>query len=251
VPTQHPGDLLHRLKAGPHGLRTPAIEKAPRPGRGEVRPEELELFLQQVGTNRPQVIGEEGGQPGQLGVGEVRRAREQQPAGVGQYGSQAAGAEGTGLVGADVVDGLAQVGHDVEPIEDVPGQAGLLGHDPQVGRPHVAADEAQGGTARLFHRHPEHGAGGARSYWKSENEAPSTYRGCASAGKRPGSLAAYDSRHGVFPPKPISARRLARARQSPGPRCSGSWWNHLQARRGCRRSVSGGWADRPGRHRTG
>ena len=41
-------DLLHRREPAPHGLSAPGIEELPRPSRGCILPEPLELFAQQV-----------------------------------------------------------------------------------------------------------------------------------------------------------------------------------------------------------
>jgi hypothetical protein len=60
----------------------------------------------------------------------------------------AVGAQGPRLLGPDLVDGLVHVSHDVEAVQDVQREAGLLGHHPQIRPPHVAAHEAQGLGAR-------------------------------------------------------------------------------------------------------
>ena len=45
---QHLGYFLHGVNLRAHGLGTPCIQKLSRPVRRDVRPEELELFLQKV-----------------------------------------------------------------------------------------------------------------------------------------------------------------------------------------------------------
>lgn len=54
-----------------------------------------------------------------------------------------------GFRGPDLVDGLAEVSHDVEAVDDVQGLTGRLGNDPQVRLPEITADEAKPGGALL------------------------------------------------------------------------------------------------------
>src|SRR5258708_30808774 len=51
VLAQSPGDFLHRLDAGTHGLATPLIEELDGPGWGIVFPQPLEIFLAKIGTD--------------------------------------------------------------------------------------------------------------------------------------------------------------------------------------------------------
>ena len=56
---QHAGDFLHRVNLGKHGALAPTVEKYPGPMRGNVIPEELKVFLQQITAHGLQVVAEE------------------------------------------------------------------------------------------------------------------------------------------------------------------------------------------------
>ena len=84
-----------------------------------------------------------------LGDIEVLRSLQDTPAGVFQDGLVAVRLETSGLVCSDLVDRLVHPRHDVEPIQDVDGSAGLQGDDIQVRLPHVTADELQGPASSL------------------------------------------------------------------------------------------------------
>ena len=78
VSSQHAGHSLHRLDPGSQGGAAPTIEKAPGPVGRSIAPEELEVFLEQTGTNRFQVVPQQIGQPAALFFGEPLGAFEQQ-----------------------------------------------------------------------------------------------------------------------------------------------------------------------------
>lgn len=59
----------------------------------------------------------------------------------------ASGLEGSSLAGANLVDGLVELGDDVETIQDVEGAAGASSDDVEVGSPHVAGNELDEGGA--------------------------------------------------------------------------------------------------------
>jgi len=59
VLTQRAGDLLHRLKAGRHGLAAPFVEELAGPGGRVVVPELLENLLEQVRADGLQVVAEQ------------------------------------------------------------------------------------------------------------------------------------------------------------------------------------------------
>lgn len=141
--SQHAGDFLHRLQPRAHDLLAPAVQEAASPGRGHVLPEELEVLFEQIATNGPQVVAEQIGQLALLSFGQILGPLEQQPARARQDGLVAFGLQILDLCGPNRVDGLAQVSHDVEAVEDVNRLVRLLGDHPQIGFPHVAADELQ------------------------------------------------------------------------------------------------------------
>ncbi len=124
--------------------------KRPPPGGGLVGPEELKLLPQEVAAHGPEVVAHEIDQPRPLLVREVVRPLEQQPARTGQDRRAALGLERPGFLGADFIDGLVHMDHDVEAIQDVQGVAGLLGHDPQDRVDAGAPALASGGLSTAF-----------------------------------------------------------------------------------------------------
>ena len=60
---QHFGDVFHRFDLASHRAAAPAVQELLRPGRVGVAPETLEVFLQQVGSDRPQIHLQQLGQP--------------------------------------------------------------------------------------------------------------------------------------------------------------------------------------------
>ena len=56
VLTEGPSDFFHRFDPGAHDFRAPAIEKAAGPVRRDVIPKKLELFLQQIAPDRPEIV---------------------------------------------------------------------------------------------------------------------------------------------------------------------------------------------------
>src|SRR5215207_7963834 len=141
--SQHACDFLDRAQAGAHRPTAPLVEEAPGPGRRRVLPEELEVLLQQVGSNRAQVVAQQIRQLDALPFGQVLGTFEQEPTGPGQDRLIALGLQLLGLLSANLVDRLAEMHHDVEAIEYVHRLPRLLGHDLQIGLPQIATDELQ------------------------------------------------------------------------------------------------------------
>src|SRR6266702_963485 len=56
VAAQGPGDLLHRFDARAHDLLAPIIEKPGGPSRRVVLPELLEIFFEQIGAHRLEIV---------------------------------------------------------------------------------------------------------------------------------------------------------------------------------------------------
>ena len=107
-------DLLHRREPAPHGLSAPGIEELPRPSRGCILPEPLELFAQQVSPNALEVVLQQLGKPGGLVVREVLRSLEQTPAGLRERWLVAVPAQLSDLLPPHLVDRHVHVPHDVE-----------------------------------------------------------------------------------------------------------------------------------------
>ena len=141
--TQHASHLLHRGKLGAHGSCTPGIQKLPSPIRRRIRPEKLEVFLQQITPHRAEIVTQQLGQTDFLLGTQVLRALQEQPPRLRQDGLIALGLERSGFLRAHVINGLVQMGHNVEPIQDMNGLAGLFRNDLQVWPPHVTTDILQ------------------------------------------------------------------------------------------------------------
>src|SRR5439155_291822 len=101
----------------------------------------LEVFLEQVGANALQVVAHQIFQFYLLVGGEVRRPLEKAPAGLGQDRFVSVVLHAPGFGGADVVERLVHLGHDVEPVEDIECLGTLLANHAQIRFPHVGADE--------------------------------------------------------------------------------------------------------------
>src|SRR6266545_344171 len=143
VRSQHARDFLDGFQAGTHRPAAPLVEKAPGPGRRRILPKELEVFLEQVGANRAQVVAQQIRQLGAFPIAQVLGTFEQEPAGSRQDWLIAVRLQLLGLLGANLVDCLAEVHHDVEAIEHVQRLARLLGDDLEVGLPQIATHELQ------------------------------------------------------------------------------------------------------------
>src|SRR3990170_4765872 len=77
---EHAGDFLPGLQARAPRPGAPPIQEAPRPGGGEGGSEELDVFLQEVGPDRLEVVPEEFGQSAFLRLRQVLGSLEQEPA---------------------------------------------------------------------------------------------------------------------------------------------------------------------------
>ena len=140
---QHPGDLLHRLKARAHDLDAPLVEERPGPIDGAVVPEVVKPFPQQHGPHRPQVVLDELAQAGALLARLIRGAFQEEPARLRQQRLSPSLSERADFSAPDPIDGVAHVLRDVKAVQDVERVAGFLGHDLQIRLPHVAANEGE------------------------------------------------------------------------------------------------------------
>src|SRR5580700_2520899 len=119
VLTQGTRERLERSETRTHGHGGPACQKAPGVEDRTVVPEVLEVLLEQAGTDRAQVDGEQLAQPSSFFVREVVAALEQQPPRLGEQGGATGGVQAPHLVAAHGVDGLAEQLHDVEAVQNV------------------------------------------------------------------------------------------------------------------------------------
>src|SRR5580700_8601988 len=134
---------LDGLDAAAHDHGAPMVEVLPRPGRGDVGPDVVEVLLEEVGARRLEVQTQQVSQAALLFRRQVAWALEQAPAGVLEGHWVALTTEFGGVLTARLVDGLVEVGDDVELVEDVDGLARVALDHLEVRFPHVAADHVQ------------------------------------------------------------------------------------------------------------
>ena len=137
------GYFLHGLDPGPHGPGAPAVEEAPGPVRGEVIPEGLEIFFQEVAADRFQSVLKKVGKYDFLSGGKIFGTLEQQPARTLENRLVAIGLQLADFLSPHFIDSLAHVGHDVETVQDVNRLGCFLSNDPKVGLPHIRTDELE------------------------------------------------------------------------------------------------------------
>ena len=126
------GKFLHRLDAGDHGLVTPGIKEFGRPCRGVVLPHLLEGFLEQIGSNRLQVVLQQVAQTKFLTTSEILFALEQAPTGFLQNRLIAILFHAARFVGADLVEGIIHLGDDMKAVEDIEGLRTVLADEAQI-----------------------------------------------------------------------------------------------------------------------
>src|ERR1700676_264981 len=143
VGADHAGDFLHRLEARSHHLFAPLVHEFFRPRRGDILPEQLELFLEQVGAYGLQVVREQVRESDCLAFAQVLGALQQAPARVSEDHLRApsAGFQGACFLGPNLIEGFVHLGGNVIAVEDVQRVGRVLGDDVQIGLPHVRADE--------------------------------------------------------------------------------------------------------------
>ena len=143
MPSQHAGDLLHRGELRAQGSRTSGVQKLSGPIRRRIRPEKLEVLLQQGTPHRAEIVVPQLGQPDFRLFTQIFRALQEQPPGLRRDRLIALGRERPRFLRAPFVDCLVQMGHDVEPIQDMEGLAGLFRNHAQVRLPRVTPDRVQ------------------------------------------------------------------------------------------------------------
>ncbi len=135
--------LLHGLDTRSHHLRAPAVQKLPGPGRRDVFPEQLKLLLEQIRPNSLEVVLEQVGELLVLAIGEILRVLQQGPTAVLQDRLVAVSCHPLGLFRAHLVDGLVQLRDDVVTVENVNRPRRPASDHVQVRLPHVAAEVAE------------------------------------------------------------------------------------------------------------
>src|SRR5438132_7126004 len=145
--SHHAGELFERLDSGAHDLAAPEVEELAGPGARVVRPEGVELFAEKHGPSGSQVGAQDVPELDVFLSRSVFGAAKDGPTAPFEELTSRFGAKLAGFGGANLVDGFTQMGHDVEAVEDMKSMGDLLTDGPQVGLPHVAADEAELGHA--------------------------------------------------------------------------------------------------------
>src|SRR4030067_2745944 len=144
---EHAGDSLQGLELGAQGAGAPPVEELPGPSRSDIVPEQLEVLLEEVGTHGSELVAQQLGELAFLVVGEVLGPLEQTEAHPLEHGLVAGGLEALGFLGAHLVDGLAEVGHEVEAVEDLEGAGRFAGDHLQRRVPRARAAVAETGAA--------------------------------------------------------------------------------------------------------
>jgi len=143
VRAQHACHLLHGFDPRAHHALAPKVQTLSHPEGGNIIPEELEVFLQQVAAHRLQVVAQKIDQFDFLFGRQILRPFEQAPAGMGEDGLQSLGSNFLRLLDPNFVDGLVHMHGDVKAVQDMDSLAALPGDDLEVGLPHITADERQ------------------------------------------------------------------------------------------------------------
>ena len=143
VAPQLTGHFLHGLNLRSHRPGTPSVQELARPIGRFIGPEQLKLFLQQVAPDRLQIVAQKLRQPGLLLRRQILWPFKQQPAAISQHRLISLSLQLPSLLGTYLVDCLAQIRHDVKPIENMNRMARLFGNHLQVRFPHVAANITQ------------------------------------------------------------------------------------------------------------
>lgn len=135
---------------GAHGPGAPRVkEPAGHPDIGE-GPEPLEVLPEEIGPNGLQVEFQEFRETNGLLLREVLGTLEERSSAVFEEVVPAVLLEGRSFLAPDLVDGLAELLHDMEPVKNVQCLRGLLLDHIQVRPPHVAVHESKFGRAFLF-----------------------------------------------------------------------------------------------------
>lgn len=164
---KHAGDLLHGLDAAAHGPLAPIIQKATSPVHRPIGPEVLECFLPIPRPSGGQAARQQAFQFGPGATANATATAQQLPAHFLEALGQRATSQAAGLFATHLIDGLVEVHDDVEAVHHMQRQAGHLGHDGEIGLPHVAANEAQSGDdfgAQSIELPAQRGFGPSRSH---------------------------------------------------------------------------------------
>ena len=112
-------EFLERLDATTHRSVTPVVQDCLAPGVLFIFPEHVECFLDAVGPDGFQIVGEQVVEPGPLPHGEILGTLQETIARLAQHRIVSFGVEPLGFLAACLVDGFVEFFHDVEPVENV------------------------------------------------------------------------------------------------------------------------------------
>ena len=140
---KHAGDLLHRFYPGAKGSGHPSVQELPGPEGRNIFPKALELLFQEIASHRLEIVFDQLGQTNFLFVGQVFRPLQKNPSALGQEGLFPLGLQLPGFLGPNLVDRLAEMAHDVEPVQHMNGLPRFFGNDLQVRPPHIGSDKPE------------------------------------------------------------------------------------------------------------
>jgi len=141
VRPQQARDVAHRFDAAAQGALGPDTQERPGPGQGAIAPEVLKGLLEHPSPAGGQ-LGAEQAPEFVFGVTpDAAAAPEQFPAHALELGGLRTALQAVAFGAAHLIEGVIEVGGDVEAIQDVQRLAHLGGDHAQVGFPHVTADE--------------------------------------------------------------------------------------------------------------
>ena len=146
--------MLHGFDARTHGPIAPGVKKILGDFDMGEGPESLEVFPKKISPDRRQIQFKKFGETDRLFLCEVLGAFENSPSAVCQKILLSGRLEFGNLQAPNLIDGLSELLHDVEPVENVQGLRSFLRNDFHIRMPHVAANEPElGGT--FFSEHAE------------------------------------------------------------------------------------------------
>jgi hypothetical protein len=141
--SKHSRNLLHWLDLRFHNTLTPPVQKFTCPVRRNVIPEKLEILLEQVTSNRFEVVSYKVGQFDFLIGRKILRPFKQAPSRMRKNGHQSLGFQIPRFLRPDFINGFVHMHHDMKTIQNVNRLGGFFSDDFQIRLPHVAAHKLQ------------------------------------------------------------------------------------------------------------
>jgi len=151
---KHSRNLHHRLDPGLHRTITPPVQKFTCPVGRNVVPEKLKIFLEQVTSNRFEVVSQQISQFNFLIRRKILRPFQQAPSGMRKNRHQTIGFHLSRFLRPDFINGFVHMHRNMETIQNVNRLGGFLGDNLQIRLPHVATYKLQPGGS-FFAKYPE------------------------------------------------------------------------------------------------